>query len=259
MGKKNKGLQAFENYYSQIFGERWEVLKTALTSEKKHQSFRYDSSCPEYFLDQASIVAADSLGIVAGDSVLDLCAAPGGKSLILSQYLGENGSLVSNDRSANRRNRLIRVLDQHLPEEVRSKVTVTGHDACTWCQHQTEEFDRILLDAPCSSERHLLERPQRLDDWALGRSKRLAVTQWSILSSAFLVLKSGGHLVYSTCSLSPLENDAVIEKLYKKYEGRFEICSEQIEGGESTEYGKLFLPDNGGHGPLFISKIKKLS
>ena len=107
-------------------------------------------------MDGASILAAQALDPQPGDDILDLCAAPGGKSLMLAEKIAEAGTLVANDRSASRRGRLKRVLESYIPNPVRERIRVTGHDATKWCVFETEAYDRILLDAPCSSERHVL-------------------------------------------------------------------------------------------------------
>ena len=244
-----KGREGFEAFYSELFQERWPLLRNALLEPKQSvarlnafaertaaldglsqaawSSSAYESRAPlapptgpeplEYFMmDGASVIAAEALEVQSGDDVLDLCAAPGGKTLILAEKIATAGSLVSNDRSASRRGRLKRVLDSYLPANVRERVRVTGHDATKWCVFETEAYDRILLDAPCSSERHVLHDDNALDDWGLSRVKQLAQRQYSMLASALLVLRVGGRMVYSTCALAPQENDKIIEKLLKK-------------------------------------------
>ena len=100
-----------------------------------------------------------------GDSVLDMCAAPGGKTLALAMNLNlwprALGQLKSNDVSNDRRRRLRQVIETYLPEASISQcIKVTGHDCTTWRHDETDTFDRILLDAPCSTERHLMRKPE---------------------------------------------------------------------------------------------------
>jgi 5-methylcytosine rRNA methyltransferase NSUN4 len=288
MSKKNKrlkGPEAFELFYSEIYGDRWNDLKESLLASKNHvavanpyginklkQSWPFGPgvfvqdekfTSPEgeprnyYLMDGASALAPLSLQVQKGEKVLDLCAAPGGKSLILAYALNGNGELVVNDRSLNRRQRLKRVIEEYIPLESRSNIQVTGHDAGEWCLHQQEVYDKILLDAPCSSERHLLNNPAKVKDWAPGRTKRLGKEQWRMLASAFLVLKKGGFMVYSTCSLSPLENDDVVEKLINKYDSQIELIEFPFDVGEKTNFGQILLPDHCDWGPLYISLIQK--
>lgn len=294
MAKKKDGRQAFEDFYQDVYGDRWPSLKEALLGPKNHIILRnpyseeyheggksfsglphlYESDnevlppknhedhqgvVPFYFLDGASAFAPHQLQVRPGEKVLDLCAAPGGKSLILSFALQGQGSLTANDKSENRRFRLQRVLRDYLPKDVYDDlIRVTGFDAGGWCLYEKNAYDKILLDAPCSSERHLLESPHLLEDWRMGRTKRLAKNQWTMLASAWLVLKKGGKIVYSTCSLSPLENDDVVAKLFKKFGDECELERPNIPGGEKTEFGTILLPDKSGHGPFYLAVINKL-
>ena len=196
--------------------------------------------------------------MLKGDRVLDLCAAPGGKSLVLASASGVDGSLVANDRSGARRARLVKVLDEHLPGDLRKTVTVTGFDAATMCKRETEAFDRVLLDAPCSSERHVIKSPYHLSKWTEARSRQLAQSAFAMLNSAFLLLKEGGTLLYSTCALSPLENDGVIQRFMKR-RGKFcELLAAEAPIGESTEFGFHILPDTSdGRGPIYFALIRK--
>jgi 16S rRNA C967 or C1407 C5-methylase (RsmB/RsmF family) len=189
-----------------------------------------------------------------------MCAAPGGKSLIIASRLGCGGSLVSNERSRERRQRLIQVLDEHLEPEIRSRIVVTGQDAALLCRYERQSYSRILLDAPCSSERHVLSSPKHIAQWSPGRIRNLMVQQWALLSSGFLMLSPGGYLLYATCALSPQENDMVVAKLFGKYPEAeaAEITASSPVAAEKTEYGRHVLPDiSGGSGPLYFSLIKR--
>lgn len=216
-----------------------------------------------YLLDLASALAPWALGVKRGDRVLDLCAAPGGKSLLLAQALftcDDQGELICNERSSTRKKRLERVLREYLPEQIREKIKTTEFDATSWCLLKEEEyknFDKILLDAPCSSERHVLSDNEHMARWAVGRSKNLAKDQWAMLSSAWQALKVGGELVYSTCALSNLENDQVIEKLLQKRSDA-KLVDLQLPLGEKTSFGVRILPDRDGWGPFYLAKVKKV-
>jgi 16S rRNA C967 or C1407 C5-methylase (RsmB/RsmF family) len=212
-----------------------------------------------YFMDPASIAAANALEVQEGDEVLDLCAAPGGKSLVLAEQLRNSGRLVSNEMSDKRRGRLRAVLEDYLPPETLERVTVTGHDGVRWCLHETEAFDRVLVDAPCSGERHLLADASEMKLWSPARSKNLAVRQYALLASAHAVVRKGGRIVYSTCSISPLENDAVIARLLKKREGEVRVLTPEISIGEKTEHGWMLLPDLTGYGPIYFAVLERVS
>ena len=92
----------FDRYYQEIYKERWQTLKTALLEQTTPVAFQYSPSCQPYYLDEASVIAASALPVEKGNTVLDMCAAPGGKSLVLAKKLGGSGSLVCNDRSSKR-------------------------------------------------------------------------------------------------------------------------------------------------------------
>ncbi len=221
---------------------------------------RFGEGLEPYFLDEASVFAAESLGVNPGDRVLDMCAAPGGKTLVLASKLQGNGSLQSNDRSPDRRLRLQHVIENSLPESWRSIINVTGYDGVKFGMHKKECYDRILLDAPCSSDRHVLNSPAHLEVWSVKRVKRLSVEQGSLLASAVDALAPGGTLIYSTCALSPMENDDVVKKILKK---RKTMCLDEIveipEGADRTECGVHILPDRAaGRGPIYCAKMRKV-
>uniref|UniRef100_A0A7S4BHC4 NOL1/NOP2/Sun domain family member 4 n=1 Tax=Chrysotila carterae TaxID=13221 RepID=A0A7S4BHC4_CHRCT len=242
-----------------------------------------------YLLDGASILPALALDPLPGEQVLDMCAAPGGKSLILAGQLFRQDAahatpnsasqaaapprrtslLVSNDKTAARRGRLKRVLQEYLGPSMVSDhgpVIVSSVDATesrvspTWPMH----FDKILVDAPCSSERHIIHGAPGAS-WSASRLKRDAQVQQLLLRSAVRRLKpAGGKLVYSTCSIAPIENDGVIAKLlaHERYgigltvqdplaELRHPSFRPLVLGVERTRHGAIMLPDKSGFGPIY--------
>ena len=211
-----------------------------------------------YYLDRASILAARALGNTGNRRVLDLCAAPGGKTLVLASTLGGEGGIVANERSADRRRRLRQVLDDHLPPGLREKVVVTGHDASRWGLYEQNLYDLVLLDAPCSSERHLVRNPGHLRDWSPARTRRLAQQALAMLLAALAAAKPGGRILYSTCALSPGENDGVIERAMRKRPGLFSSLPAEEAGTEPTIYGRNVWPDRAeGTGPIYFALLEK--
>jgi 16S rRNA (cytosine1407-C5)-methyltransferase len=175
--------------------------------------------------------------------------------------MGRETELLSNELSGERRRRLVKVLDEHLDGETRSRVTVSGFDASASGGRETERnrFAAILLDAPCSSERHVLRDERALAQWTAARPRSLSRRQWALLSSCFLMLKSGGVLVYSTCALSEEENDGVMARLLEKYGGEVSLEEPGFTEGEKTRYGRIILPDaSNGLGPMYVAKCKKI-
>lgn len=276
---KNKlsGKESFEQYYSSLYGERWNDLKESFSLEPLYATFKFEN-CEPYYLDAASVFASSCLPLENSINILDMCAAPGGKSLILASRMSENSSLVCNERSAERRNRLCTVVKESLPPEIYEKIQITGNDGALICKKTDKKFDSILLDAPCSSERHVYNSPKHLEQWTASRVKNLSFTQWSLLSSAFLTLNDTGYILYSTCALAKDENDSVIQKLIKKYSKSqedikievykinfsdiYKNLPSQVEIPEliieETEFGYQILPDkNRGAGPIYFSLIHK--
>lgn len=224
-----------------------------------HPARNEDELLDIYIMDPASVMVARALDVQSGDRVLDMCAAPGGKSLILIEALKEEGEIFCNDLSPERRERLKKVIQQYVPRQIRDRVWVTGKDGVQFGLKEPESFDRILLDAPCSGERHILENKVAQEEWSPRRTEHLASRQYSLLAAALLALKPGGRVVYSTCSISPDENDGVVRKLLKKKKEAVRLVEAPLGvGGERTDVGVAYLPDHCGFGPLYYSIIEKV-
>jgi 5-methylcytosine rRNA methyltransferase NSUN4 len=273
--KNNSGPELFETFYSTIYQDRWPTLRAALERPVKHVAWLLPSEpnrqhplSPRieihseaiergYFLDLASLYAPWALDVQPNETVLDLCAAPGGKSLFLAHALKGEGELLCSDISKMRVQRLQRVLKEFLsPEEFRI-TKVETRDAKLWPLSQKARFDKILLDAPCSSERHLLQDLNHLKDWKSSRSKRLSKEQGTMLCSALEALRPQGRLVYSTCSISPYENDELMSWFEKKRQAQFRFLRLDFPIGERTAFGHHFLPDQCDYGPLYVCVIEK--
>ncbi len=285
-GVKLSGSTGFDEYYSGLYGERWNLLKESLQADVRHYSLSYDG-CEPYFLDPASICSALCLPLDNARKVLDLCAAPGGKTLVLSGNLPEDAELHSNERSPERKMRLSKVVQSSMPQNISSRVTVSCSDGATWCTKRTEVYDSILLDAPCSSERHVLNDKKYLDRWSPSRIKTISMEQWALLSSAWRLLVPGGYLLYGTCALAEKENDEVVQRLFKKFDdvilcdeafvsetfasnlmsfaGKLTASDDSLKSleeifacAEKTSSGFHILPDSSeGAGPLYFSLLKK--
>lgn len=284
--KKMTGAPAFDSFYSGLFGGRWEELKKALSLPSVYAGLSFEG-CEPYFLDPASVAAALCLPVRQSEKILDLCAAPGGKTLVLCGTSGSHASLHANERSPSRKIRLAKVIASSLPPDISGRVRISCTDGSVWCRRESECYGSILLDAPCSSERHVLNDKSYLDKWSPARVKSAAAGQWALLSCAYRLLQPGGFLLYATCALCPAENDGAVSRLIKKFpdasviqaeevlsvfrenNGAFsgsiacpqEICPERILSlAERTESGFHILPDRAsGAGPIYFSLIQKPS
>jgi 16S rRNA (cytosine1407-C5)-methyltransferase len=238
-------------------------------------------------MDKASVFAASLFAAAlhtqgpGGEhiDILDACAAPGGKTLVLATMLsrkGMNYSILANELSSDRRRRLSGVLDLYLAPKERERVTVSGFDAAKAGARKSEHgrFDAILLDAPCSSERHVLSDEQALLQWTPNRVKNLAIRQWSLLSSCLLMAKQGALIAYVTCALTSYENDKVVLRALKKFGAavclfdpreavkaliNYGVAETALPAFEKTGNGIAISPDIAdGAGPIYISLIRKL-
>lgn len=266
---------AFQDFFALVYGARWPDLLNHLQQSESQIPRRNLFSTGDipyvsgqdlqrgaegllhyYIMDAASIQVAQALEVQDGDSVLDMCAAPGGKTLILIEALKNSGELIANEISEARRDRLTKVIQQYVPRSIRDRVRVSGKDGGKFALTHKQTFDRILVDAPCTGERHLLQNKKELSLWSESRSKKLAQRQYALLTAALLSAKPGARIVYSTCSISPYENDQVIDKLLQKKEG-FSVVEYQplLPGAEMTKHGWLWLPDKSGFGPIFMSVV----
>jgi len=175
--------------------------------------------------DEASQLVADLLMPQAGQHVLDLCAAPGIKAGQIAQTLG-SGILVACDVSARRLHTMATLLPLWLPREVQwLAIQLDATQALPFgCQ-----FERILLDAPCSGTGTLARNPEI--KWRLREAdlKRLAEAQVKMLESALVSLSSAGRLVYATCSLEPEENEGVVERVLGETPGYQAVSRAELE------------------------------
>jgi tRNA (cytosine40_48-C5)-methyltransferase len=222
---------------------------------------------PEHFLgliyiqEAASQLPAEILGQKPGELVLDMCAAPGSKTTQMAAMMQNKGTLIALDAN----NPRLPSLKNNLERCGVSNCIVYKKDA-TYAEDLGMKFDRILLDAPCSGN-FAIEK-----DWFEKRDlpgiDELAKAQQKMLESAVAVLKKGGTLVYSTCSLEPEENELNINWLLGKYDGVFLEKIDSIGDPGLTEvFGKRLRkeiscckrlwPHKTGTQGFFVAKLKK--
>lgn len=274
----SESLAAFSDYYRPFYPDTWDQVLHGLLQEPPgfyrvnrwcqpdtHSTTSIPSAeirdsrgiCQYFLMDPASAHVPGFLNVSPGQKVLDMCAAPGGKSLILWELMQAQGELILNDLSSARRHRLRAVLHNFIPESHMAGIRIIGVDATRIGLTHPAQFDRILLDAPCSSEAHILRSTKAMSQWSPARSRQLIHRQFSLLCSALSALKPGGILVYSTCSISPDENDGVVKKILKRAKHRCELLKISSDLGYQTETGYLVLPHLHHAGPMFFSALQK--
>lgn len=228
-----------------------------------------------YLLDGASILPVLALDLQLNDVCADYCAAPGGKSLAMLMTLRPK-YLLCNDSSTSRLGKLFQVIRQYAPDiaYLRSTLHVDNKDARRLVQ--PDSFDKILVDAPCSNDRTSVESMDN-NIFKRGRTEErlsLPMTQCDILKSALKSLRPKGSVVYSTCTMSPLENDAVVERAllqlqeenctYKFAVMNLKEAFRPLRGlyqfKTDFKYGQQVVPSiTSNFGPMYICKIKRLS
>lgn len=163
-----------------------------------------------YYLQEPSAMAAVAvLAPRPGERVLDLCAAPGGKSTQIADCLQGRGLLVANEPVPGR----ARVLSRNLERMGVANALVVSADPERLCGLWPLLFDAVLVDAPCSGEGMFRRHPETRAEWSAASAAGCAARQGRILSCACAMLKPGGRLAYSTCTLNPEENEQAICRL----------------------------------------------
>uniref|UniRef100_A0A8C4V237 5-cytosine rRNA methyltransferase NSUN4 n=1 Tax=Falco tinnunculus TaxID=100819 RepID=A0A8C4V237_FALTI len=226
-----------------------------------------------YLMDAASLLPVLALNVQPDDSVLDLCAAPGGKTLALLQT-GVCGHLAANDISISRTKRLYQVLQSYVPKEIREAVSVTSCDGRDWEQLKGSTFHKVLVDVPCTTDRHsVMEEENNIFHKKRTKERQmLPMLQLQLLMAGILATKPGGEVVYSTCSLSPLQNEHVIERAVEIAETQFSI-SVHVEDlshfrilfqdtfcfFSDCQLGELVLPNlTANFGPMYFCKLRRI-
>ncbi len=173
-----------------------------------------------YVQSLSSMIPALILNPQPKEKILDLTAAPGSKTTQMAMMMGNSGQIVANDTS---RPRLYRLEANAKIQEV-NNITVTQLPGQILWQKFPEYFDKSLVDAPCSMEgRFCATDNKTYRDWTPGKVKGLAPRQSFLLRSAISATKPGGMIVYSTCTLSPEENEGVIDWILKKETGNVSL------------------------------------
>lgn len=209
--------------------ERMRILKTLkISSDKKvswaDEAYYFDENVRPgkhpyhemglyYIQEPSAMSAAALLAPKPGMRVLDLCAAPGGKSTQLATYLGDSGLLVSNEINTQRS----RILSQNIERMGIKNAIVTNEDSFVLASHFPGFFNAIQVDAPCSGEGMFRKLPEAIEQWSMENVAICAARQKEILDNAAVMLKPGGTIVYSTCTFSKEENEDVIEYFLERH------------------------------------------
>ncbi len=188
-----------------------------------------------YIQEPAAMVPVESIEIQPDWKVLDLCAAPGGKSSQIKNKLGENGVLVSNEIVPSR----CKILTGNMERMGFRNVVTTCMHPQKLSKEFPETFDMIMVDAPCSGEGMFRKEEIAIDEWTPENVKMCAERQAEILDCAVKMLKPNGYIVYSTCTFSLEENEMMVDSFLQKHP-QFELCPVTEKVKENTADGISF-------------------
>lgn len=208
--------------------------------------------------DEAAMLVAPALEVRPSDYVWDACAAPGGKSAHIATYLdnASGGQLLSTDIHPHKLSLIQASLDR---QKQNDKSRVEQLDAReVVAQYGSEQFDKILVDAPCSGVGLLRRKPDIRFQKSAHTSQALAQSQLEILAAAAEALKVGGRLVYATCTILKEENEAVIEAFLKQH-SNFQLCCIPLEQEALANDGMVtILPHQFDSDGFFIAALEKI-
>ena len=162
-----------------------------------------------YLQEPSAMIPAFLLSAKEGETILDLCAAPGGKTIQTSFLMNDTGVIISNDLSKQRTFSII----ENEERLGLGNIIVTNNDFSLIYDHFLNTFDRIILDAPCSGSGMFRKEEKMFEDWSYNKVLKFAEVQKQLIQYAYQMLKPGGTLCYSTCSFSLEEDEDVIQYL----------------------------------------------
>jgi 16S rRNA C967 or C1407 C5-methylase (RsmB/RsmF family)/NOL1/NOP2/fmu family ribosome biogenesis protein len=229
-------------------------------------SFTLDPSihAGAYYVQEASSMFIDhilkSIGIPQG-IYLDLAAAPGGKSTLLSSYLGEDGLLVANEVIQSR----AQILKENIVKWGLGNTIVTNNDP----EHFTPLegfFDMVLVDAPCSGEGMFRKDPEARNEWSLDHVALCELRQKRIMDQAGSLVKGGGYLIYSTCTFNEKENEDMIRFLTSEFsyepvrialDPGWKVRETEVDSDGKIFFGYRFFPHLVNGEGFFITVLQR--
>jgi 16S rRNA C967 or C1407 C5-methylase (RsmB/RsmF family) len=283
-----KGKNAFLEYYRSVFGDRWNALELALDQlflpvllirpDKEAElaaawqplpwfphGYFWPTDIPMgtklvgveegwvYPLSLGSLLPVKALDLQPTDEVFDACAAPGGKTVAM--YL-QAKSVWANDLSSDRTERLKRTVQRF---GASGNVSVSQGVVEVLARRMEVTFDKILIDAPCSSEVHVYHSPEHLAQWSYKRVSTLHRRQVNMITSCLSLLREHGRLVYSTCALTPEENEAVVAEVLQQVGDRYGLVDIDWDGlpGSTDHAMHRVWPDQDHLEPMFVAAFER--
>lgn len=204
----NRNKKNVERVLDQNYVEHLPIVENGYLYDENYHPGRsaYFLAGLYYIQEPSAMLVADALPIEPDDFVLDMCAAPGGKSCEIASRLTGEGILIANDIEASR----ARILSENIERFGLDNTIVTNVDPMRFTKQFQEAFDKIVLDAPCSGEGMFRKLEQAIDTWSEEKVLECAHIQKNLLKGAYDMLKQGGMVIYSTCTYSYEENEAMV-------------------------------------------------
>ena len=175
-----------------------------------------------YLQEPSAMLVSYLLNPRKDEFILDMCAAPGGKTLQASLLMEETGVIISNDISKER----TRALVDNVTRLGLKDIVVTNNDFKYIYQHYLNRFDKIILDAPCSGSGMFRKDEKMISDWSINKVYKNVMIQYELIDIAYMMLKPGGKLIYSTCSYSYEEDEEVIKHLLDNSDAQLETIED---------------------------------
>lgn len=191
-----------------------------------------------YIQEPSAMLPAEVLPVKPGDRVLDVCAAPGGKSTRLATKLNHDGLLVANDISFSRCQTLVKNLEKFGIDNA----IVTGEEPASLAKRFPEYFDSILVDAPCSGEGMFRKEHELIKAYEKHDSSYYVPIQKQIVEDSVKMLKPGGFMVYSTCTFSKEEDEDIVSHILKVCPNMHVLPVPYSEGFVQNELGTHLYP-----------------
>ena len=182
-----------------------------------------------YVQEPAAMAPAECIDIAPDSKILDMCASPGGKSTQLKNKLGDGGVLVANEIIPSR----CKILTGNIERLGLKNCVTTCMDTRRLAEIFPDTFDVVMVDAPCSGEGMFRKEQVAIDEWSIENVKKCAARQKEILENAVKCLKSGGTIIYSTCTFSLEENEMTVDTFLKSHPN-FEIIPVKQEVRDAT-------------------------
>jgi len=208
----NKAVQLLRKKGLELQEVEWSDYTYIVKNRDKSELSKmpeYDK-CLFYIQNLSSMIPPIVLNPQPEDTILDMCAAPGSKTTQLASLMNNQGQIVANDNDYKRAQKLSKILEKFNVQNTQ----VNFSQAENLGRKFENYFDKVLLDAPCSGEGMIyLGKKRPLKFWNIKKSQEIAKLQKKMILSAYSCLKPGGTLIYSTCSLSPNENESVVTYL----------------------------------------------